>query len=61
MAATPSGNGYWEVAADGGLFDFGAPFYGSRGGQTGADRFFAVVPTPDGGGYLLMGQHPPGQ
>ncbi len=61
MAATPSGNGYWEVAADGGLFDFGAPFYGSRGGQTGPDRFFAVVPTPDGGGYLLMGQHPPGQ
>ena len=61
MAATPSGDGYWEVAADGGLFDFGAPFYGSRGGQTGPDRFFAVVPTPDGGGYLLMGQHPPGQ
>ena len=23
------------------------------------DRFFAMVPTPDGGGYLLTGQHPP--
>ncbi len=60
MAATPSGNGYWEVASDGGIFSFGAPFYGSRGGQSGADRFFAIVPTPDGGGYLLTGQHPPG-
>jgi peptidoglycan/xylan/chitin deacetylase (PgdA/CDA1 family) len=60
MAATPSGNGYWEVAADGGVFDFDATFYGSRGGQTGPDRFFAIVPTPDGGGYLLAGQHPPG-
>jgi len=60
MAATPSGHGYWEVAADGGLFDFGAAFYGSRGGQTGVDHFFAIVPTPDGGGYLLTGQHPAG-
>ena len=34
MAATPDGNGYWEVAADGGIFAFGAPFYGSRGGLT---------------------------
>ena len=52
--------GYWEVAADGGIFTFDAPFFGSRGGQTAADRFFAMVPTPDGGGYLLTGQHPPG-
>ena len=58
MAATPSGNGYWEVASDGGIFDFGAPFYGSRGGQPGPDRFFGMVSTPDGGGYLLTGQHP---
>jgi len=30
MAATPSGNGYWFVAADGGIFTFGdAQFYGS--------------------------------
>ena len=33
MAATPSGNGYWEVAADGGIFSFGdAAFHGSMGG-----------------------------
>jgi hypothetical protein len=59
MAATPSGAGYWELAADGGLFGFDAAFYGSRGGQ-GMDRFFAMFPTPDGGGYLLTGQHPAG-
>jgi hypothetical protein len=57
MAATPNGAGYWELAADGGLFGFDAAFYGSRSGQ-GTDRFFAMVPTPDGGGYLLAGQHP---
>ena len=33
MAATPDGGGYWEVASDGGIFSFGAPFYGSRGGR----------------------------
>ena len=33
MAATPSGRGYWLVAADGGVFTFGdAAFYGSMGG-----------------------------
>jgi hypothetical protein len=30
MAATPTGNGYWEVASDGGIFSFGnARFSGS--------------------------------
>jgi hypothetical protein len=34
MAATPTGQGYWMVASDGGIFAFGdAPFYGSMGGQ----------------------------
>ena len=33
MAATPSGDGYWMVASDGGVFSFGdAQFYGSEGG-----------------------------
>jgi hypothetical protein len=32
MAATPGGKGYWLVASDGGIFDFGdANFYGSTG------------------------------
>ena len=29
----PDSQGYTEVASDGGLFDFGSPFYGSMGGQ----------------------------
>jgi hypothetical protein len=30
MAGTPSGGGYWLVAADGGIFSFGdAQFYGT--------------------------------
>jgi hypothetical protein len=34
MAATPSGKGYWLVAADGGVFSFGdAGFFGSEGGK----------------------------
>jgi hypothetical protein len=32
MAATPDGGDYWEVASDGGIFNFGdAAFYGSIG------------------------------
>jgi hypothetical protein len=35
MAATPSGNGYWLVASDGGIFSFGdAQFHGSTGAMT---------------------------
>jgi hypothetical protein len=32
MAASPRGLGYWLVASDGGIFNYGdAPFYGSAG------------------------------
>jgi hypothetical protein len=32
MAATPDGLGYWFVAADGGIFNYGdAGFFGSAG------------------------------
>jgi hypothetical protein len=41
------------------VFSFDEPFYGSRGGQSPEDQFFAMVATPDGEGYLLAGQHPP--
>ena len=46
------------MASDGGVFGFSSPFYGSRAGLTAEDRFFSIVPTSDGGGYLLVGQHP---
>jgi hypothetical protein len=31
MAPTPDGGGYWLVASDGGIFTYGAGFYGSTG------------------------------
>ena len=31
MAVDPAGGGYYEVASDGGIFSFGAPFHGSTG------------------------------
>ncbi len=35
MAVTPTGNGYWLVASDGGIFAFGdAKFSGSTGAIT---------------------------
>jgi len=35
MAATPTGNGYWMVATDGGVFSFpDAQFFGSTGSIT---------------------------
>ena len=33
IAADPTTGGYWEVASDGGLFAFNAPFFGSMGGK----------------------------
>ena len=34
IAATPDGGGYWLIARDGGVFNYGdAGFFGSMGGQ----------------------------
>ena len=50
MAATPSGGGYWLVAADGGIFSFGsAAFYGSMP---------LVFLTAAGGRQRLIGRRP---
>jgi hypothetical protein len=44
--------GYWEVAADGGVFTFGnASFQGSLGGQPLSSPVVGMAATPDGGGY----------
>jgi hypothetical protein len=52
MAATPDGNGYWEVAKDGGIFNFGdAPYYGSMGGQVLNKPIVSLESTPSGSGY----------
>ena len=43
IAATTDGGGYWLVAADGGVFNFGdAGFFGSMGGQPLASPWWAA-------------------
>jgi len=47
MAATPSGKGYWLVAADGGVFSFGdAGFHGSEGGKPLDKPVVRMAATP---------------
>ena len=67
QASPPSAPGYWLVGADGGVFAFNAPFYGS-GAATGACAFnpqtpstlnpllgcSAMASTPTGTGYWLV-------
>ncbi len=44
--------GYWEVASDGGIFQFGtANFYGSMGGKPLNKPVVGMAATPNGGGY----------
>ena len=55
MAATPTGNGYWLVASDGGIFTFGdARFYGSTGGIRLNRPIVGMAATPTGNGYWLV-------
>ena len=55
MAATPTGNGYWLVAADGGIFTFGdATFHGSTGAITLNQPIVGMAATPTGDGYWLV-------
>ena len=54
MAPTPDGKGYWLVASDGGIFNFGdAGFYGSPAGGPGLDPTEKVVSTDSGQGYWV--------
>ena len=53
MAASPSGKGYWLVAADGGVFNFGdARQFGSASGAATAD-VVGLAPTETGNGYWI--------
>ncbi len=53
--ATFPGGGYWLVAADGGIFTFGAAtFHGSTGGMKLNAPIVGMASTPDGGGYWLL-------
>jgi hypothetical protein len=54
MAATPTGHGYWLVAADGGIFSFGdAAFHGSTGGLPIGTTVSGIASSPSGHGYWL--------
>ncbi len=53
-AAQPA-TGYWEAAADGGIFSFGdASFYGSMGGSHLNEPIVGMSATPGGKGYWLV-------
>ena len=55
IAATPDGGGYWLVARDGGVFDYGdAGFYGSAGSLPLNAPVVGMAVTHDGGGYWLV-------
>ena len=55
MATTPDGKGYWFVAADGGVFNYGdAQFYGSTGNRILNKPVVGMAATPDGKGYWLV-------
>lgn len=54
-AKMPNGDGYWEVAADGGVFSNGdARFYGSAGGIKLNQPVVGMAATPSGEGYWLV-------
>ena len=55
MAPTPDDQGYWLVAADGGIFSFGdATYYGSTGAIHLNQPIVGMAATPDGAGYWLV-------
>jgi hypothetical protein len=51
MGAFQSSGGYWEVASDGGIFAFHAPFFGSMGGKHLAAPVVGMAEDPTTGGY----------
>ncbi len=55
LARTPSGNGAWFVASDGGTFSFGdAVFHGSTGSIVLNKPVVGMAATPSGNGYWLV-------
>jgi hypothetical protein len=55
VTSSPSGGGYWIVAADGGVFCFGdAQFHGSAADLKLNKPVVALLPGSDGAGYALV-------
>ena len=53
VAAASSG-GYWVATADGGVWAYGAPFFGSMGATPLNAPVVGIASTPDHGGYWLV-------
>jgi hypothetical protein len=65
-SASPSTSGYWLMAGDGGVFSFGAPFYGSAasdvsrcppnppGRSMPRGSCWSMASTPDHAGYWIL-------
>ncbi len=51
MASDATTGGYWEVASDGGIFSFGAPFLGSMGGKVLNEPVVGMASDATTGGY----------
>ena len=49
-----AGTGYRTVASDGGIFSFGAPFYGSTGALHLNRPIVGMAAAPGGNGYWLV-------
>ncbi|WP_127550006.1 PKD domain-containing protein [Actinoplanes sp. OR16] len=58
VVSTASGDGYWQVASDGGVFSYGdARFYGSLPGiGVRVTNVIGMARTPSGAGYWLVGR-----
>lgn len=54
MAPDPDGDGYWLVAADGGIFSFAAAFHGSMGGTPLNKPVTGMVTGSNG--YMMVGE-----
>ncbi len=55
MAVSTDGGGYWMVATDGGVFNYGtSTFYGSMGGQHLNQPIVGMAMDPATGGYWLV-------
>jgi hypothetical protein len=55
ITTTPDQGGYWMVASDGGVFNYGdAGFYGSAGNIQLNKPIVGMAATPDGKGYWLV-------
>jgi hypothetical protein len=52
--ANAGGGGYWVATADGGVFAYNAPFFGSQGGTPLNAPIVGIASTPDHGGYWLV-------